>query len=391
MVSVIRSIDVLQCHASWRNYNFVKVCDADGNVGWSEFDEGFGSPGVGVIVRSFAPALIGYPVDRHEHIMLRLKSSTRPSQGGVVSQAIGAIENALLDVQARRLGVPCHVLLGGKVRDRVRVYWSHAPTWRIARASHYGNAITDRDGLVELGREVSQRGFTALKTNLFRQGPNGLEGWVPGFGRPDEPGLVADRGLLRDLVDHITALREGAGDEVDILLDLNFNFRAGGFRQVLAALHDLDLYWVEIDCDSPAELARVRSRSRHRIAGCETLIGGAQFLPYLAAGALDVAVIDGVWNGMWQALKIAALAEAHQINVAPHNFYGHLSTFMNLHWSAVVPNLEIFEVDVDRVPIDATLFSETPAFENGELLVPDTPGWGCVPDEEVIAANPPHG
>ena len=108
-------------------------------------------------------------------------------------------------------------------------------------------------------------------------------------------------------------------------------------------------------------------------------------------GALDVAVVDGVWNGMWQALKIAALAEAHQINVAPHNFYGHLSTFMNLHWSAVVPNLEIFEVDVDRVPIDATLFSETPAFENGELLVPDAPGWGCVPDEEVIAANPPHG
>ena len=64
---------------------------------------------------------------------------------------------------------------------------------------------------------------------------------------------------------------------------------------------------------------------------------------------------------------------------------------MNLHWSAVVPNLEIFEVDVDRIPIDAVLFSETPAFENGQLLVPDTPGWGCVPDEEVIAANPPRG
>ena len=227
-MSVIRSIDVLQCHASWRNYNFVKVCDADDTVGWSEFDEGFGSPGVGAVVRSIAPALIGSAVDRHEHIMLRLKSSTRPSQGGVVSQAIGAIENALLDVQARRLGVPCHVLLGGKVRDQVRVYWSHAPTWRIARASHYGNAITDRDGLVELGREVSQRGFTALKTNVFRQGPSGLEGWVPGFGRPDKPGLVVDRGLLRDLVDHITALREGAGDEVDILLDLNFNFRGEG-------------------------------------------------------------------------------------------------------------------------------------------------------------------
>ena len=138
MVSVIRSIDVLQCHASWRNYNFVKVCDADGNVGWSEFDEGFGSPGVGVIVRSFAPALIGYPVDRHEHIMLRLKSSTRPSQGGVVSQAIGAIENALLDAQARRLGVPCHVLLG----------------WQGARP---------RSGVLESRPDVAHRPGVALR------------------------------------------------------------------------------------------------------------------------------------------------------------------------------------------------------------------------------------
>ena len=90
------------------------------------------------------------------------------------------------------------------------------------------------------------------------------------------------------------------------------------------------------------------------------MIGGAALRRYLEAGAVDVAIIDGIWNGMWQATRMAALADAHEVNVAPHNFYGHLATYMNLHWAAAVPNLEIMEVDVDRLAWDDELFTTIP-------------------------------
>jgi galactonate dehydratase len=390
----IRTVEVLRCGAGWRDYHFVKLTTDDGVVGWSEFDEGFGSPGVGTVVERLAPRVVGRRAAHHQATITGLYHATRPASGGVVGEALGAIENALLDAHARTLGVPCHELLGGRVRDRVRVYWSHAPTWRISHADVYGNAITDRSGFVALGAEVAERGFTALKTNLFRFGTDPalgprMHGWSPGFGRPFAPELVADRQLIGDLVEQLGALHEGTEGAADVLLDLNFNLRTGGLLEVVRALDDHALFWIEIDSDSPKALAAVRARSNHRIAGCETLFGPAALLPYLAAEALDVAIIDGIWNGMWQASKMASLAAAHEVNVAPHNFYGHLATFMNLHWAAAVPNLEIMEVDVDRLPWDADLFSAVPEFVDGHLDVPDTPGWGCEPIEAAFAEHPP--
>ena len=70
---------------------------------------------------------------------------------------------------------------------------------------------------------------------------------------------------------------------------------------------------------------------------------------------MDVAIIDTPWNGVWQSMKIAAAAEAHEVNVAPHNFYGHLCTMMNAHFAAAVPNLRIMETDIDRLSWDHEL------------------------------------
>ena len=108
--------------------------------------------------------------------------ATRPAAGGVVALALGAIENALLDVKAKALGVPCYELLGGKIRDRVRVYWSHCATWRINHPDWYKPAITDLDGVKAIGREVREKRFTALKTNIFVYTDGKPQGWRPGFG-----------------------------------------------------------------------------------------------------------------------------------------------------------------------------------------------------------------
>jgi L-alanine-DL-glutamate epimerase-like enolase superfamily enzyme len=302
---------------------------------------------------------------------------------------MGAIENALLDAKAKSLGVPCYELLGGKVRDRVRVYWSHCATWRINQPDYYKPAITSLDGVKAIGREVREKRFTAMKTNIFLYEDGKPRGWRPGFGSPFFPELNVDRTVLRNLRMHLEAIREGAGPDVDLLLDLNFHAKTEGFLKILRAIADLDMFWVEIDCYSPEAIAYIRSHSPHPISSCETLLGLREFLPYFRAQAMDVAIIDTPWIGVWQSMKIAASAEAHEVNVAPHNFYGHLCTMMNAHFCAAVPNLRIMETDIDRLAWDDELVSHPPVYENGHIVIPDRPGWGTEPNEDVIRAHPP--
>ena len=345
----VAAIETLHCDAGWRNYHFVKLTTEDGVVGWSEFDEGFGSPGVTAVIERMRERVIGKSVHDHERIYAELFALTRPAAGGVVGEGLGAIENALLDAKARTLEVPCYALLGGKTRDRIRVYWSHCATWRINHPNYYPPAITDLDGVKALGAEVREKGFSALKTNCFIYEAGGVKGWRPGFATPFEPGRNVERKLLRNLDAHLEAFRDGAGPDMDILLDLNFNCATEGYVKILRSIAEHDMFWVEIDSYNPDALGYIRSQSPHPISSCETLMGLREFLPYFNAQAMDVAIIDAVWNGVWQSMKIAAAAEAYEVNVAPHNFYGHLCSFMNAHFAAAVPHLRIMEIDIDRL------------------------------------------
>src|SRR6202043_568232 len=110
----VTGIETLHCDAGWRNYSFVKLTTDEGIVGWSEYDEGFGSPGVTAAIEHLAERVVGQDVSAHERTYAELYCVTRPAAGGVVAEAMGAIENALLDAKAKRLGVPCYELLGGK-------------------------------------------------------------------------------------------------------------------------------------------------------------------------------------------------------------------------------------------------------------------------------------
>jgi L-alanine-DL-glutamate epimerase-like enolase superfamily enzyme len=346
---------------------------------------------VGEVIRRLAPRVLGKDPAGHEAIYQELFSATRPSAGGVVGQALGAIENALLDAKAKALGIPCCELLGGRLRDRIPLYWSHAATWRIAHGDWYKPPITDLEGVRQMGRAVASAGFRAMKTNLFLYDGQGRPRiWMPGFARPCYPELNVDRKVIADLRMHLEALREGAGPEVEILLDLNFNAKTEGYLEILRALEDFELFWVEIDSFSPEALGYLRRLSPHPISSCETLLGLRAFLPYFREQAVDVAIVDTPWNGVWQSMKIAAAAEAHEVNVAPHNYYGHLCTMMNAHFAAAVPNLRIMEVDMDRLAWDDEIFGGAPRIENGELVLGDAPGWGIEPDEQALRAHPPR-
>jgi L-alanine-DL-glutamate epimerase-like enolase superfamily enzyme len=382
--------ETLSCDAGWRNYHFLKLTTDQGIVGWSEFDETFGSPGLAQVVARFAEALNGEDVNAHERIHHKLAAAVRPSPHGMTAAAFGAIENALLDAKAKAFGVPVHELLGGRLRDRVPVYWSHCASWRIDHPTFYSPAITDLDGVRAAGAEASQLGFSAVKTNMYLHDDSGVQRWTPGPGSLFGLDRNVDSRLIASVRAHLEALRDGAGDDIEIMIDLNFNAHPEGFRRLVDALADLDLCWIELDLHNPKALAEIRRRSSAPISSGESLFGVRQFLPYLHEGAVDVAIVDVIRNGAWQSLKIAALADGHDVNIAPHNYYSHLATMISLQLAAAVPNLRIVETDVDRIPWDQELFDEVPTIVDGSIAVTDRPGWGIEPIESAIRARPPR-
>lgn len=388
----IVAIESLHADAGWRTFDFLKITADTGLVGWSEYNESFGGVGVSAVIDGLAPALLGKDPRAWEAHVALLYALRRQAQGGVVQQAIGAIENALLDLTARAHGVPVYALFGGPVRDRLRLYWSHCATYRVTRAAELGlRPVRSLDDVVSCGREVAMKGYTALKTNILLFGEGGATGHVPGFARSAGfPELNADRHVQSAAREQLVAFREGAGHDVDILVDLNWNYKTEGLLQMARALEPFDLLWLEMDTRDPRALAHVRGRTAIPIASGECLFGRRDYRPFFEQAAMDVAIIDVPWNGLGEAVKIAAMADAYEVNVAPHNFYGHLATFMSAHFSAVVPNFRIMEYDPDQVPWQDELVTETPRIESGVLRLPPGPGWGTEVNEAAVRAHPPR-
>jgi galactonate dehydratase len=160
--------------------------------------------------------------------------------------------------------------------------------------------------------------------------------------------------------------------------------------KVARALEPFDLFWVEIDSFDPQALHYIRSRIPMPLASYESLYGRRGYRPFFEAQSADVAIIDAPWNGVAESLKIAAMADTYEVNVAPHNFYGSLCTLMNAHWCAVAPNFRIMEIDVDAVPWLDELYTVKPTIKDGFLHLPTTPGWGTEVNEAGVKAHPPR-
>src|SRR5262247_3746584 len=216
----ITAVESLHADAGQRSFDFLKITTDSGLVGWSEYNESFGGPGVSTVIDRLAPSLIGKDPRAYEAHVALMYALRRQATGGVIQQAIGAIENALLDVKARALGIPVYELLGGPVRDRIRLYWSHCGTYRVSWGKELGlPPLRTLDDVVTLGREVVGKGYTALKTNVLLLGDN-PRAHVPGFARGEGfPALNADRHVLDAARDQLAAFREGTGPDVDILVD----------------------------------------------------------------------------------------------------------------------------------------------------------------------------
>ena len=176
---------------------------------------------------------------------------------------------------------------------------------------------------------------------------------------------------------------------MNLHLDLNFNYKTEGYIRIAQAMEQFDLSWLEMDMYDPAALASIRRSSKTRIASCESLFHRRQYRPFFEQQAVDVAIIDVPWNGILESAKIAALADAYEINIAPHNFNGHLGSLMSAHLCAAVPNFRVMEIDIEDVPWKDSLVTNLPVVDNGQLLIPTGIGWGAEVNENAVRAHPP--
>jgi len=377
----------------WDTYSFLKVTTDEGLVGWSEFKESR-RKGLAGLIHGLGAGLIGEDPRAIGRIDAALYAQTRTVTGGLYSNAIGAILNACLDIKGKALGVPVHELFGGAVRDRIPVYWSRCGVVRARWASLFGGKVIDKppvrtlDDLKSAGREAAERGFRAIKTNVLLFDDKGGRQYTPGSARGvGHPELNLPEEVLDALVAQLTALREGAGPKVRLIVDLNFNYKPEGFRRVAKKLEPFELMWLEMDLYDPNALALIRQSTTTPIGSLETILGRRALKPYLEQHCVDGAIVDPQYNGVPESVRMAAMADAYEANVASHNFSGPLSAVICAHFAAVVPNFRIMELDVDEVPWKPQFLTRPYTVENGTFLLPTGPGWGTEINEEVLCAH----
>jgi L-alanine-DL-glutamate epimerase-like enolase superfamily enzyme len=391
----IAKLETMKADAGWRDFAFLKLTTDDGLVGWAEFNEDFGARNATTdLLGSFAEIVIGMDPRPVGRLAASLRAITRMSIGGVNHEAIAAIENACLDIKAKALGVPVYALFGGPFRDRIELYWSHCGSFRVWRRDFFEGVlglepIRTLDDVKKLGAEVKAKGFRSLKTNPLALAA-GDPVFNPGFRMmPDFLSRHADARTIGKIHDVLAAFRDGAGPDMELRMDLNFSQRTEGFMRIARAVEDLKLAWLECDIHDPEALALLRRSTTTPIASLETIHGLGAFKPYIEKYACDVAIVDVQWNGLWESVRIASLADAFETDCAPHNFAGHLSSYISAHFCAAIPNYRIMEYDVDEAPWRDEIFTHPPVIEDGRFVLSDRPGWGTDINEEAVKAHPP--
>ena len=371
----ITAVETHVCHARMRNWVFVKVrTDQDGLFGWGEATLEWHTRGVVGAGEDLAQLVVGEDPRRIEHLWQKVyRQHFWHGHGIVRSTAIAGIDVALWDILGKSLGVPCSHLWGGPVRDYVRTY-CHLGGGRME--DFYETSVDDARRFADLAREAVAEGFTAFKSMAVPP-TMPLEGLKP----------------VRTAERCVAAMREAAGDAVDIMVDCHARPSPAMGLQFARALEPYGLYFLEEPCwpESVDGLARINAAVTTPVATGERVTHLAAFRDLFAARACDVCQLDITHcGGLSEARRIAALAEAYRIALAPHNPQGPVSTAAALEFGFSQPSYVICETVHNDVPWRADVVQEGFTVErNGRLVRPNTrPGLGITIDEAEVRRHP---
>jgi len=380
----ITNIETFIVDAGWRPWIFVKVESDSGLVGYGECSDARTPLGVVGTIHDMSDILIGTDPNAYEMRFWDMARKNIQGPGGIAAKAMAGIENAIIDLKAKALDISVVELFGGPTRNETRLYWSHCGTTRaLNHKLLHTKPIKSLSDISDLGKEVVSRGYTALKTNVVLPG-DPARTYFPGFASgPGTTDQNVSNELLAHIVDLIETFRNSVGPNVDINLDLNFNFKPEAVMRIAKALEPFNLLWLETDMYNPDALKQIKESTTTKICTGENLFYMREYLPYFSKYCADVFMIDIPWNGFVQSKKIGDLAQVHDLNVAPHNYYSHLSSFISASLCAVLPNVRIMEIDVDDVPWKEDLVTVQPDIESGYMKTPSGPGWGTDLNEKV--------
>jgi len=306
--------------------------------------------------------------------------------GKDVNLAMTGIETALWDIVGKALNTPVYNLLGGKVRDRIRLYYDTADAFGAGYQGtdtwHEGDSSLA--GVARQAKFIMDQGFTALKVYPV-EAPKAKE-------------MVHTLPLktIRAIARKIETVRQVVGDEVDIAIDMGNRWDLPSSMALAKALEPYNLMYLEdpIRQDEAAALAykRLAESTSTPVGTGENLYTVWAFRSYLEVGALDVVLPDVCHVGVLQAKKIAALAEAFHLPIAPHNPNSPLSTIISAHVCATVPNflaLEFWGTELEPTWRDKiTTPSVGSLVKKGYLELPSGPGWGVEIDEDELYRHP---
>ncbi len=351
------------------NTTLVKVETDEGITGYGEAKSTVGSLGgqralVTTIEEELAPQLIGqdprdparhwetlYNGSRAHYALSRGRTFPILGRRGTTISAISGIDMALWDILGRSLGVPVYRLLGGKLHERLPAYASGG--W----ADEHG--IGD-----QLMGYVEQGGFRAVKMRVG----------------------VMDGDVMTS-VRRARAARRALGEEIGLMVDAHGTFSVAEAKRFCREAADCRLAWFEepVSSDNKAGCAEVRATTDIPISAGESEFTRFDFLDLAKLSAVDIFQPDlAICGGITEGMRIAALADAYQIGLAPHLWGGALMFSAGLQVCAAVPSAFIVEYSLGPNPLQHELAAEPIVARDGEIVIPDRPGLGVTVNEDFV-------
>jgi len=380
----------IKAYPAWvghRNQMLVKVETSEGLYGWGEAGLSGRELAVAGAVKHYREFLVGKDALRIGAIWQEVYRSQYFEGGRVLLAALSAIDIALYDVVAKALNVPVYQLLGGKQRESV-------PCFATTGGETAEELIERVQMLIELGWQCIRVGPAGKKPSR-RTVPETMPANVEATRTTeDDPLLFEPRESIGRTAEWLIKLREAVG--LDPVLGIDYHHRlnvaeTASFCQRMPS-GTLDFLEEPIRDETPEAYEALRKMTDVPFAIGEEFASKWQFLPYLERGITNYARID-VCNvgGLTESLKVAGIAEAHYIDLMPHNPLGAICTAATVHLAAAVPNFAWMEVrttpgeswsayDDETFPIQLKL-------DGTVIVVPDTPGLGVEVDEQRIQAQ----
>jgi galactonate dehydratase len=349
--------------AGWRNYIFVLVDTDDGLTGLGEASLGGQTNAVLGALQDLEPLLLGADAARIEHLWQQAYRHAFWHGGPTFLSALAGIEVALWDIQGQALGVPIHRLLGGPVRESIRAYAN-------------GPRGDTPDEMARSALDLVAQGFTALKMAPWEAMP-----------------LLAGRGRIEEGVAKVRAVREAVGPEIDLMVDAHGRLSPPVAVRAAIAIAPLGITFLEEPClpGNAAALIRIGHKAPIPIAVGERHYTRWAFPELLDSRAIAVLQPDVIQSGgIAEARRVAALAEAHFVAVAPHNPWSWVNTMASLHLDAVLPNFLMQEVITEPEPWKDAVVRNPPRMDaDGFFPLPMAPGLGITLDLEAAQRFPP--